>query len=74
MLMEVMAPFVTAQIETADVVVVNKIDQVGAGNGATYHREAPGLLNPRARVIAISAEDGTQVDTLMAELAMIVRR
>jgi G3E family GTPase len=66
-LMEVVTPLVTAQIEGADVVVVNKIDQVDQDTlGRTI--DSATALNPRARVVAISAEAGTQLTSLMAEL------
>jgi G3E family GTPase len=66
-LMEVMTPLVTAQIEAADIVAVNKIDEV---ERETVDRtiESARALNSRARIVAISAEGGEQLDTLMAEL------
>jgi G3E family GTPase len=67
MLMEVMTPLVTAQIEAADIVAVNKIDQV---ERATVQRIIQGAraLNSRASIVAISAEQPTQLNTLMADL------
>ena len=67
MLMEVMTPLVTAQIEAADIVAVNKIDQV---ERETVQRtiQSARELNPRASIVAISAEERTQLDTLMADL------
>jgi G3E family GTPase len=67
MLMEVMTPLVTAQIQAADIVAVNKIDQVGQ---ETVQRtiESARALNSRASIVAISAEEGEQVNSLMADL------
>ena len=67
MLMEVMTPLVTAQIQAADIVAVNKIDQV---ERETVERtiQSARTLNSRASIVAISAEEQTQLDTLMAEL------
>ena len=67
MLMEVMTPLVTAQIEAADIVAVNKIDQVEL---AAVQRiiESSRALNSRASIVAISAEEPTQLNTLMADL------
>jgi G3E family GTPase len=67
MLMEVMTPLVTAQIEAADIVAVNKLDQV---ERETVQRtiQSARELNPRASIVAISAEERTQLDTLMADL------
>ncbi len=67
MLMEVMTPLVTAQIQAADIVAVNKIDQV---ERETVQRtiQSARELNSRASIVAISAEERTQLDTLMADL------
>jgi len=66
-LMEVMTPLVTAQIEAADIVAVNKIDEV---ERETVERtiESARALNSRAKIVAISAEGGEQLNTLMADL------
>jgi G3E family GTPase len=67
MLMEVMTPLVTAQIEAADVVAVNKIDQVESEAVERTIRSAR-ALNSRARILAISAEQRTHLGGLMDEL------
>jgi G3E family GTPase len=67
MLMEVMTPLVTAQIQAADIVAVNKIDEVERETVECTIREAR-ALNSRASIFAISAEEGTQLNALMAEL------
>ena len=67
MLMEVMTPLVTAQIEAADIVAVTKIDQV---EPAAVERVVHGAraLNSRASIVAISAEEPSQLNTWMAGL------
>ena len=67
MLMEVMTPLVTAQIEAADIVAVTKIDQV---EPVAVERVVQGAraLNSRASIVAISAEEPTQLNTWMAGL------
>ena len=67
MLMEVMTPLVTAQIEAADIVAVNKIDQVEQDTVQRTIRSAR-ALNSRASIVALSAEEPTQLNTLMADL------
>ena len=67
MLMEVMTPLVTAQIEAADIVAVNKIDEVEK-EAVERTIESARALNSRAKIVAISAEGGKQLDTLMADL------
>ena len=67
MLMEVMTPLVTAQIEAADILAVNKIDKVERETVERIIRDAR-ALNSRAIILAISAEERTQLDALMAEL------
>jgi G3E family GTPase len=67
MLMEVMTPLVTAQIEAADIVAVNKIDQVESEAVERTIRSAR-ALNSRARILAISAEQRTHLGALMDEL------
>jgi G3E family GTPase len=67
MLMEVMTPLVTAQIQAADIVAVNKIDQVQR-EAVQRTIQSARDLNSRASIVAISAEQRTQLDTLMADL------
>ncbi len=69
MLMEMMTPLLTAQIQAADIVAVNKIDQV---EPETVDRviQGVGTLNSRARIIAISAEGGTDLSALMDDLLL----
>lgn len=67
MLMEVMTPLVTSQIEAADIVAVNKIDQVESEAVERTIRSAR-ALNSRARILAVSAEQGTHLGALMDDL------
>jgi G3E family GTPase len=67
MLMEVVTPLVTAQVEAADIVAVNKIDEVEREQVERTMQSAR-ALNSRASIVAISAEERTQLDTLMAHL------
>ncbi len=67
MLLEVMNPLVTAQIGAADIVAVNKIDEVE--QAAVQGVEASVKeLNGEARVVAISAEQKTNLEELMDAL------
>lgn len=67
MLMEMMEPLLTSQIQAADRVAVNKIDQV---NQEMVDRiiQSVGHLNPQAKVNAISAEAQTNLNTLIDDL------
>ncbi len=67
MLMEMMSPLLTAQIQAADIVAVNKIDQVEPEAVRRIIREV-GPLNPRAKVIAVSADHPTPLSPLMDDL------
>ena len=67
MLLEVMNPLVTAQIGAADVVVINKIDEMDEAviDGI---RRSVNDLNEKARVVAISAEQKVNLEDLMGAL------
>jgi len=67
MLLEVMHPLVTAQIGAADIVAVNKIDAL---DEAGVERVASGVreLNGQTRVVAVSAEQGINLEALMGAL------
>jgi G3E family GTPase len=67
MLWEVVEPLVSAQIEAADVVAVNKVDAAGeAATGAA--RKAVRRLNPTAPVLVTDAASGTGLAELYAAL------
>jgi G3E family GTPase len=65
MLWEVVEPLVTAQVEAADVVVVNKADAAGQEATAAA-REAARRLNPKATVLVTDASSGAGLDALYA--------
>jgi len=65
MLWEVVEPLVTAQVEAADVVVVNKADAAGEEATAAA-REAARRLNRAAPVLVTDASSGAGLDALYA--------
>jgi G3E family GTPase len=67
MLVEIMNPLVTAQIGAADMVAVNKIDEI---DEETLDRVRKSVkdLNGAARVVAVSAEKKINLETLMRAL------
>jgi G3E family GTPase len=67
MVLEVMNPLVTAQIGAADVVAVNKIDEIDEAGVERIARSVEDL-NAQARVVAISAEKQTNLEALMDAL------
>ena len=67
MLLEVMTPMVKSQISAADIVAINKIDEVGELR-IDFIRKSVQTLNGKARVVALSAEKGINLDALMGEL------
>jgi len=67
MLLEVMNPLVTAQIGAADIVVINKIDEMDEA-GIEDIRKSVTDLNEKTRVVAISAEQRINLEDLMGAL------
>ena len=67
MLLEVMNPLVTAQIGAADVVAINKIDEMDEA-GIDSIRRSIKDLNEETRVVAISAEQRINLEDLMGAL------
>jgi G3E family GTPase len=67
MLLEVMNPLVTAQIGAADIVAVNKIDEMDEA-GIDRIRRSVADLNEKTRVVAISAEQQINLEDLMGAL------
>ena len=67
MLLEVMNPLVTAQIGAADVVVINKIDEMDEAQIDGIRRSVNDL-NEKTRVVAISAEQQINLEDLMGAL------
>jgi G3E family GTPase len=67
MLLEVMNPLVTAQIGAADMVVINKIDEMDEAGIEDIRRSVTGL-NEKTWVVAISAEQQINLVDLMGAL------
>jgi G3E family GTPase len=67
MLLEMMRPLVTAQIQAADIVVINKIDQVD-DETIDYIRSSVARLNPKASINAVSAEEKTNLDAVLEQV------
>ena len=67
MLLEVMNPLVTAQIGAANVVAINKIDEMDEA-GVDRIRRSVKDLNEKTRVVAISAEKQINLEDLMGAL------
>ncbi len=67
MLMEMLGPLLTSQIQAADTVAINKIDQV---EEEVLDRiiQGVGRLNAQAKVNAISAQRLTNLNTIMDDL------
>ena len=68
MLMEVIEPLLTAQIEAANTVVVNKIDQVQNKTLESVIQSVE-CLNPEAKVSTVSAETGTNLNSFLDDLS-----
>ena len=67
MLLEVMNPLVTAQVGAADIVVINKIDEMDEA-GIDGIRRSVNDLNEGVRVVPISAEKQINLEDLMGAL------
>ena len=67
MLYEMLTPLLTAQIQSADIVAINKIDVVEGDNIDLISKNV-NQLNPQARVVAISAEKRINLEPLVMEL------
>jgi G3E family GTPase len=67
MLLEMLSPLLIAQIQAADIVAINKIDEVNGAETAFVARNV-NELNPQARVVAISAEKRVNLELLLGEL------
>lgn len=64
MLLEVVEPLVTSQLQSADVVAVNKVDEVSTEDLEAVLASVRGLA-ARARVLAVSAAAGTGMSALL---------
>ena len=67
MLYEMVTPLLTAHIQSADIVAINKIDAVDGANIDLISKNV-NQLNPQARVVAISAEKRINLEPLLGEL------
>ena len=67
LLYEMLTPLLTAQIQSADIVAINKIDAVEGANIDLISKNV-NQLNPQARVVAISAEKRINLEPLVMEL------
>ena len=67
LLYEMLTPLLTAQIQSADIVVINKIDAVEGANIDLISKNV-NQLNPQARVVAISAEKRINLEPFVMEL------
>ena len=67
LLYEMLTPLLTAQIQSADIVAINKIDVVEGDNIDLISKNV-NQLNPQARVVAISAEKRINLEPLVMEL------
>jgi len=67
MLYEMLTPLLTAQIQSADIVAINKIDVVEGANIDLISKNV-NQLNPQARVVSISAEKRINLEPLVMEL------
>jgi G3E family GTPase len=68
MLMSMLTPLLTAQIEAADTVAINKIDLVDQAVLEPMVKRIHGL-NPHAQILAISAEKVKYLEPLLSSLA-----
>lgn len=68
MLIEVMEPLITAQIESADIIAINKIDVADEQTIASVEK---GIreLNGNSRIIPISADRDVNLEQLIGELS-----
>jgi G3E family GTPase len=64
MLLEVVEPLVTAQLEAADIVAVNKVDEVDDKTLATVTESVRSLAG-RATVLPVSADTGAGMKRLL---------
>ncbi len=67
MLMDIMTPLMTGQIGMANIVAVNKIDSVESEKVDKIVLDI-GAINPQAKVVAVSAEDGINMNLLLDDL------
>jgi G3E family GTPase len=67
MLSEMLSPLLAAQIQAADIAVINKIDEVNGANVDLIRKNVT-QLNPQARVAAVSLEKKINLEPLLSDL------
>ena len=65
MLLEIVEPLVTSQLQSADVVAVNKVDDVDDEALEAVMASVRGLASDDARVLPVSAATGTGMSALL---------
>ena len=68
MLMHIMEPLITAQIEAADIIAINKIDVMSEQEISAVEHSIR-KLNGKSRILPISADKSTNLDALIGELS-----
>jgi G3E family GTPase len=67
MLLDALEPLISAQLAGADVVVLNKIDEASPGELEAAEKAVRSVV-PAARLVAISAETGQNLEALYEEM------
>ena len=68
MLLEMMTPLLTAQIDAADVIIINKIDEIDEETIKSVTASLMTLFNREKPIIKISAEKKINIDSLFREI------
>lgn len=68
MLMKAMEPLITAQIEAADIVAINKIDVMDE-QGLAFVEESVRAVNEKPKIMRISADKKINLEELLGELS-----
>ena len=68
MLMHIMEPLITAQIEAADIIAINKIDVMSEQEISAVEQSIR-KLNGKSRILPISADKSTNLEALIGELS-----
>lgn len=68
MLMHIMEPLITAQIEAADIIAINKIDVMSEQEISAVEQSIR-KLNGKSRILPISADESTNLEALIGELS-----
>lgn len=68
MLMHIMEPLITAQIEAADIIAINKIDVMSEQEISAVEQSIR-KLNGKSRILPISADKSTNLEALVGELS-----